>query len=392
MTDLIDLIKVGDYVAVESFLNDEYCATEQINSSNGDNRTAFETALACGYKNIALLLVNHEDFDFNTSSSNPLLATIKYGYIDIAEILLDKGANPNFRVQGSSSALVSVLEQEYIELAQKMVACGAEVNIRNEKGWTPLIWASIRGFKSIVEFLINNGADVHIVNNDGWNAVTGALFKNHKDIVSLLMENGAVLSHKFTQAALVKSYESGDKESALHLIGRGIDVNLFNENKKPLILTALEKGDFEFFKLLLKHGVDPNTLDSNSASLLLHSTRLGLVENAQLLLEHGADINLKSGVNLTPPIVRAASDNQLTMAEFLLKNGAFVNAQNKHGTTALHCAVSNKNIKMMKLLLEEKANPDVKNNEDHSSRYKAKQEKDSYKGDSQFYTLIQQYG
>ena len=361
MNQFIELVKTGDLPALKVLLTSDVFDLSEINKLDEDGRTPFELSLACGYKSIAELLMTQESFQMNSSNSNPLLATIKYGYIDLADRLLDKGANPNFRVVGSHSALVSMLEQEHFGLAKKMVECGAEINIRNEKGWTPLIWASIRGFKNIVIFLLDQGADVHIVNNDGWNAITGAIFKNHQDIVALLMEKGAVFSQKFAEAALVKSYQSGDKQSVDALMNLQINTNVFDEHKKPLLLMAIEKGDTEFIKKLLEQGANPNTLDASGASMLWHCAKLGALDNAKLLFENGADINLKNTSNEATALIKAAQDNQLVITAFLLEKDAYVDSQDKNGETAILYAVVEKNIELVNLLIQFKANANIKN-------------------------------
>lgn len=362
MNQFIDLVKTGDLPALKVLLTSDVFDLSEINKLDEDGRTPFELSLACGYKAIAELLMTQESFQMNSSNSNPLLAAIKYGYIDLADRLLDKGANPNFRIVGSSSALVSVLEQEHFELAKKMVACGAEINIRNEKGWTPLIWASIRGFKNIVIFLLDQGADVHIVNNDGWNAITGAIFKNHQDIVALLMEKGAVFSQKFAEAALVKSYQSGDKQSVEALMNLQINTNIFDEHKTPLLLMAIKKGDTDFVKKLLEQGANPNTLDASGATMLWHCAKLGALDNAKLLFEHGADINLKNDTSTgKTALIQSVQGKQASITEFLLQKSAYVDMQDKEGNTAIFYAVDNRNIELVKLLVQFKANANIQN-------------------------------
>ena len=57
--------------------------------------------------------------------------------------------------------------------------------------------------------------------------------------------------------------------------------------------------------------------------MLWHCAKLAAVEMARLLLKKGADINLKNTHNGATPLIKAAEDNQLKMAEFLLEAGAY---------------------------------------------------------------------
>jgi ankyrin repeat protein len=57
---------------------------------------------------------------------------VKLGYIDLTEVLLEKGANPNIRVHEEGSPLFISLQNEYFDIAQQMITSGAEVDIRNK--------------------------------------------------------------------------------------------------------------------------------------------------------------------------------------------------------------------------------------------------------------------
>ena len=204
--ELLSAVMQGDSTKVKELVAQKPESVNFICEESG--KSLFEIALEAGYSNIATTLLKSEEFDLNLPAHNPLRITIALGYIELAKELLNLGANPNYRPEQISSSLLLCLENEYFDLAQLMVDKGAEVDIRNNKGWTPLIWTSIKGRKLAVDFLIKNGANINICNNDGWNAITGAYFKNRKDIVNILSKEGAVFSARFSEAALLSSYQS----------------------------------------------------------------------------------------------------------------------------------------------------------------------------------------
>lgn len=107
-------------------------------------------------------------------------------------------------------------------------------------------------------------------------------------------------------------------------------------------------------KFLLELGADPNKKNDSTglyplhvlASLnkqkhgLLYSPELGTVTDvAQLLLDKGADINAQSFSGITPLMTAVSnSDNDPTFIEFLLNNGAHINASIFHDIILSHYA------------------------------------------------------
>ncbi|SEP23172.1 Ankyrin repeat-containing protein [Flavobacterium sp. CF108] len=71
------------------------------------------------------------------------------------------------------------------------------------------------------------------------------------------------------------------------------------------------------------------------------------------------DINTTDNFNRTA-IINAALYNQTAIIKWLLEQGADINLQDKNGYTALHFSAQEGNIDSTMLLLENKANPNIK--------------------------------
>ena len=72
--------------------------------------------------------------------------------LEVASLLLDKGADPNFRDKEGRTPLHQVLEVGHV-LLQK---CGANANARDKDGFTPLHIASHNGYHDVVELLLEH--------------------------------------------------------------------------------------------------------------------------------------------------------------------------------------------------------------------------------------------
>ncbi len=101
---------------------------------------------------------------------------------DIAELLLTRGANVNFRTESGWTALHEVVgnsfdldSTELREATKLLLAKGANVNARSADGRTPLAVVleshnrkDVESRRDIAELLLAHGADINIRDQDGW--------------------------------------------------------------------------------------------------------------------------------------------------------------------------------------------------------------------------------
>ena len=133
---------------------------------------------------------------------------------------------------------------------------------------------------------------------------------------------------------------------------------------------AASKGKYEIVKLLLKHGADPLKKNRDGASpldlvrdpdvadllrgnaALLDAAKKGNIVRLQRLVTP-ENINCRDalGRNSTP-LHLAAGYNNYEVAEYLLENGADVNAQDKGGLIPLHNASSYGHVDIAALLIK----------------------------------------
>jgi rhodanese-related sulfurtransferase len=126
--------------------------------------------------------------------------------------------------------------------------------------------------------------------------------------------------------------ESGQHETALLLIGKGVDVNAkttggSNPGETPLHVAA-SLGHFEVVNLLIKNGADVNSVNDKSHTPLRQAADRRNTKIIKLLIENGADINAQGKYGITVLHVVAQSYD-VSLAEYLLSKGADVNAKDK---------------------------------------------------------------
>ena len=89
----------------------------------------------------------------------------------------------------------------------------------------------------------------------------------------------------------------------------------------------------------------------------------GNLNSVKKYLAKGLDINAKGGSLKSSALLSATLYDQVKMAEFLIQNGADVNAKGDDGGTALHAAAFLGQYEIAKLLIQNGADVNAKNNE-----------------------------
>ncbi|HQP04983.1 MAG TPA: ankyrin repeat domain-containing protein, partial [Bacteroidales bacterium] len=210
------------------------------------------------------------------------------------------------------------------EIAQLLIEKGANVNARNEYGETPLHFASKEGSFEIAQLLIERGANVNAKAKYSHTPLHYAS-EGYLDIAKLLIEKGADVNAKISDDL---RYYAG--YTPLHF--------------------ASKEGSFEIAQLLIEKGADVNAKNEFGETPL----HLASTDMAELLIEKGANVNARNEYGETP-LHYLKGYLGMAMAELLIEKGADVNAKAKYGYTPLHFAVYKEEFEIAKLLIEKGA-------------------------------------
>jgi ankyrin repeat protein len=129
--------------------------------------------------------------------------------------------------------------------------------------------------------------------------------------------------------------------------------------ENEILLKAVIAGNFTSAKLALLLGANPHTREKYGLTVLVIAAKNGHLDIAQLLLAHNADPNYyERGSCCHPtPLMVAAYNGDLEMVKLLLGKGAKVNTSPDEGVAAIDEAISQNHPDVVKLLLENGADP-----------------------------------
>lgn len=120
----------------------------------------------------------------------------------------------------------------------------------------------------------------------------------------------------------------------------------------PLWCAAVS-GKLKVVELLLNQGANINAVSDTGSTPVRSACFMTHVEVVKYLVEHGADINLP---NYNGGTCLINSVQSCLLCEFLLRNGADVNARDIQNKTALHYAIQEHRLETTRLLLKNGAN------------------------------------
>jgi uncharacterized protein len=132
----------------------------------------------------------------------------------------------------------------------------------------------------------------------------------------------------------MRAVAQGSVEIAEALIAAGADVHRRSSNGSTA-LSFVPGDDPALFDLLVRSGVDPSGRDAEE--LLLHARATAIVRK---LIQAGVDPDARSEFDGSTRLMHSAALNETEQVRILLEAGSDVNARDRHGETALMWAAA----------------------------------------------------
>ena len=192
----------------------------------------------------------------------PLMKACDHGNQDIAQYLLDKGANINaVDTDGRTALHTAVLARQAelarrVEIVRMLLARGAKVNTRDRFGFTPVASAVAARSTQIIEVLVEAGADLR-AEAAGLTPLMFAASRGDVETIQLLVKLGAPVNEPSTggdTTALISAISSGKTDAVQALIDLKADVNVRTRSGNTPVKAAQAGGQAEMLALLKAAG------------------------------------------------------------------------------------------------------------------------------------------
>ena len=122
----------------------------------------------------------------NLAGKTPLAVAAEYGAVDLVQVLLDRGADPDIlsrpdrTTQDNMSALQRAAARGDVEMARVLLAGGADPNLKNNHGDSAMHFAADYGETEMLQLLLDYGGDPNSKNTAGYTVLLCAEDKRGK--------------------------------------------------------------------------------------------------------------------------------------------------------------------------------------------------------------------
>lgn len=213
----------------------------------------------------------------NAEGTSPMFQCVSAQRLDIAHLLLDRGADPN--LPGPKHLLwPSTYQPAFLRL---LLARGADP--RKAPGIMELA-TSVNSVES-VRILLSNGVDPNTKKDGVYTPLCSAIRDNRAEIVTLLLANGADPNLPASEYPCFKCVTHQRAHFLAQIVEAGGDLN----EPRGIIEKAVLHNNQDALIFLLDHGVNVNAKSQEGYTPLTTAIRENRAEMIDLLLARGAD-------------------------------------------------------------------------------------------------------
>jgi ankyrin repeat protein len=205
----------------------------------------------------------------NLSRTPLLLATRHLKNPQTVQVLLEKGANPNYQDVNPGYAALHYVAAYHLPETERKIDLAA-----------------------VTTLLLTHHADVNLVTLDSekYSPLHLAIVQDHPELLPIFIEHGADVYAQDAQGRMAMGLAAhlGKTQALTYLLDIGVDVH---RSRATFYAAACPYSDAPL-RLLLSRGVDINRPASNGHTPMFEAVTIHSVENFKFLLDHGGDTGI----------------------------------------------------------------------------------------------------
>ncbi|XP_067661991.1 ankyrin-3-like [Haliotis asinina] len=257
--------------------------------------------LACskGRLEVVKYILSQNIVDINCrgrSKKTPAMTAAQYGYKEVVELLMEKGANLSLVNDKSRNILHVACSRGRLEVVKYVLSQNiVDINSRGRSKKTPAMIAAESGYKEVVELLMEKGANMSLVSDRGSNILHLACSRGRLEVVKYVLSQNIVDINSrggSKKTSAMNAGESGYKEVVELLVENGADLSLVCDRGSNILHLACSKGHLEVVKYVISQNiVDINGKEIQNMTPVMMAAKSGHKEVVEFLVSRGADMS-----------------------------------------------------------------------------------------------------
>ncbi|PQE11546.1 ankyrin repeat protein [Rutstroemia sp. NJR-2017a WRK4] len=176
-------------------------SSDHVDCEDSFGLTPLHWAVHCGQVNVARVLLQKganannkggfTNFENGPREGTPLGLAVSYNNLEMSKLLLDFGADVDYPDHQSKTPLVWTILKDLPKSTKFLLQQGADPILRDDEGKTPLHDACAQGNETIAKILLNHGASAHAKDDNNVSPAVDAACRGHTGILKILDAYGA---------------------------------------------------------------------------------------------------------------------------------------------------------------------------------------------------------
>uniref|UniRef100_A0A915Q5C5 Uncharacterized protein n=1 Tax=Setaria digitata TaxID=48799 RepID=A0A915Q5C5_9BILA len=295
--------------------------------------------------------------------------------MDLIQILIRSGADISLKIPDSCETLLHhIIEKEngdeILKICFENGGCNdvffssleSALAVVDANGNTPIAKAISSGKFRSAELLIKAGADINEKDPKGMSLLMRVISNKLDNAAAFLLDRGVDISERDVEGDCFSLAVEFSLLKTVRLLCNFAKVNGKYVNAS-LLWKALKKGSFEVAKALVDGGCDLDGWSYNEhrkcrQTLLHKAIGLEMRDAAIFLIDAGCDVDASEQTLISDerssgdtPLLACIRSNIDDVSLYLIQQGAKLDKQDSEGRTALHLAIFQQSVKVLKELL-----------------------------------------
>lgn len=344
-----------------------------------DSQAMFMWAVTSGHAKLVQMMLEHgvsPDFQ-GSAHDSPLHLAVRMGNLPLVELLLKHRVNPNSTNDLWETPLMDALRSGQEAIVEKLLAAGANSDFVNVAGQTPL---SVAFRQHLLGPFLSHHVNLEIINRGGETVLLEAANAGDLATTRMLIEHGANIQamSAFQSTLLIAVAHFPDPDLIRELLQRGLDSQIRDVWGKSAFYYACREGNQAVVEVLLEREKNPLALtEQERLDILLataYSGNLALLKDLHMR-GYAWPVNDLYRQDILRQAAGSKNPDGWKVLEFLREQGFQLQGPFTHGTP-LDCAVLAGNSATVDYLLKQGADVQATDETGETALFKAAQGKD----------------